>query len=480
MKKALLLILALVMCVTFFASCAEGTVENSSGVSETESNDSETSKDEMSTGESSLEEVVFDETPRDIEFVEHSLSVGFKYGSSENEGFAKTHIIGRGDSRFDTFVLDSEDKIEPFLSALEYPERAEDFFESLPEDFFERKLLLINDFLTPMTGYRGRVRRVRADEDGVTLEFVYTHGEMGSDVVIPCVFLTEIDKADVAGCESFGAESKKVDFDTTERELEYISHSFVGELKLNYVDIPADSVVVTAVYSKGSLQRLVEGSDSEEFAEFAKDKDSKYFQKNSLIIAYVISSSSGNEFRLDGVSCSEYGTAVRINRALNDTDDKEVKHILVVEVDADEVFGVHEIYPAVSDTEEWQRKQSAPIYINGKLAENVECELDIIAREVELPLVATLDSLGASIEWTSSEKASVSFNGRSYTLSLKTKKLVRGNEDRLWGEVENRTSEEQELYVDYIALWGFLLRESDFDLYVNYNGNYIELVERNY
>lgn len=480
MKKALLLILALVMCVTFFASCAEGIVENSSGVSETESSDSETSKDEISNEESSLEEIVFDETPRDIEFVEHSLSVGFKYGSSENESFAKTHIIGRGDSRFDTFVLDSEDKIEPFLSALDSPERAKEFFESLPEDFFERKLLLINDFLTPMTGYRGRVRRVRADEDGVTIEYVYTHGEMGSDVVIPCIFLTEIDKADVAGCESFGAESKKVDFDTTKRALEYVSHSFVGELKLNYTDIPTDSVVVTTVYGKGSLQRLVEGSDSEEFAEFAKDKDSKYFQKKSLIIAYVISSSSGNKFAFDGISCSEYGTAVRINRALNDTDDKEVKHILVAEVDADEVFGVHEIYPAVSDTEQWKRKQSAPIYVNGKLVENVECVLDILTREVKIPLVATLDSLGASIEWKSIDEASVSFNGRSYTLSLRTQKLVRGNEDRLWGEVENRFAEVGELHVDYIALWGFLLRESDFDLYVNYNGNYIELVERNY
>ncbi|MBO5767614.1 MAG: hypothetical protein J6R49_03715, partial [Clostridia bacterium] len=119
----------------------------------------------------------------------------------------------------------------------------------------------------------------------------------------------------------------------------------------------------------------------------------------------------------------------------------------------------------------------APLYFDGTKTE-VMCEMDIIARETKLPLVATLKAIGAEVEWLSDTRAAIKYNGRSYSLNLKTKKLVRGNEDRLWGKVEERTALTRELLVDYHDFWGFMLRESECNTSVNYDGNYVEIISR--
>lgn len=461
-------IFALLLCALLLVSCAENALQNSSSIADT--SQTESLGGEQSEGSS--EAVVYDTTPRELEFVDYYFGDSFEY-SEENAKYSA--IMQRNeDGSMGTVVIDSADDISLFIELLEFGDSVTEFFEGLDEDYFEKKLLLFNDITAPMSGYDFAVRAVSADENGVTVKLIYTHAEMGNDVVVPGVVAVEIDKSDILGCESFGAEIAKVDFDTTERELEYTSHSFIGTLDLNYVNLPQNSVVATKITNAGYFKRLAEGSSSAELKEYAKDKDQKFFQTKSLIIIYAPSSSSGNEFKLESVSCGEHGTALKINRILDGLSGDETDFITVVEVDAAEVFGNHSVFAAVSDGDEWQRIQKAPIYFEGEKTD-VECEMDIIARETTLPLVATLKAIGADVNWTSDEKATVKYNGRSYTLSLKTKKLVRGNEDRLWGDENERVAKGKELIVNYNDFWGFMLKESDYDTAVSFHGKYLQI-----
>ncbi|MBO5767569.1 MAG: hypothetical protein J6R49_03490 [Clostridia bacterium] len=460
-------IIAALLCLLLLVSCATEPTSDDSSINESVIFESSEAESDNSLSE---ESAVFDKTPREIEFIEHVFPASLKYGDE----YSQYSILRKEDGRFGTIVIDSRDDIAAFTEMLEYSNQTPEFFESLPEDFFEEKLLLLNDITAPMTGYNIAVRSVRADEDGVTVEYIYTHAEEGGMTVVPGICAVEIDRADVAGCESFAAESEFVHFDTTERELDFTSHTFVGKFGLDYLYVSPTSVRTTLIMNTGSLSQLVKVSESNEFNEFAKDKDKKYFQTKALIIACIPSSSSGNIFELLGISCGEHGTALKIQRRLDGTTN-DVQHLIIVaEVDKHEVFGSHSGFAAVSDTEQWQRAQKAPLYFDGTKTE-VMCEMDIIARETKLPLVATLKAIGAEIEWSSDTRAAIKYNGRSYSLNLKTKKLVRGNEDRLWGEVEERTALTRELLVDYHDFWGFMLHESECNTSVNYDGNYAEV-----
>ena len=140
----------------------------------------------------------------ELEFVDYYFGDSFEY-SEENAKYSA--IMQRNeDGAMGTVVIDSVDDISLFIELLEFGDSVTEFFEGLDEDYFEKKLLLFNDITAPMSGYDFAVRAVSADENGVTVKLIYTHAEMGNCVVVPGVVAVEIDKSDILGCESFGAE----------------------------------------------------------------------------------------------------------------------------------------------------------------------------------------------------------------------------------------------------------------------------------
>lgn len=478
-KKCLSLLLCIVMLLAALASCKESASESSdaSGI------DSAAESGEVSESVASEEELVFDTTPRSIDFTTHYFYAYFKYYDNDNyDELAKCGVIthDEGTSRLSTIVLESEADVSKLADEFEDRESFDEMISKLPEGFFDEKLLLVNDFTAGCLGYDRAIRNVRVDENGVTVEFIYSCPEVGADMVDSLFTAVEIDRRDVYGHESFSAESKAVSFDTTERDIDFVSCDFVGTLDLNYLSLQPNGVYTQTVTGEGYLNRLAEESGSDDFVEFASEKDQSYFREKTIILSYIPASSSAHIFNVVGVSCGEYGTAVKITRDLKEEDGIATNRIIVTEVDFEEIFGTQPIFPAISDGTEWTQLQKGKLYFNGELIEDAVCEFDTLNREVMIPIAATLKGMGAKVNWSSDTKATISIDGFNYTLDLKQKIVRRAGEDRLWGNEEKRVALDRELMGSSSDLFGLLVIDLNYDLSSDFNSLTVNVKTRDY
>ncbi|MBR6562773.1 MAG: hypothetical protein IKK70_02415 [Clostridia bacterium] len=478
-KKGLSLLLCIVMLLVSLASCKEEANESpdASGI------DSTVESGDASESVASEAELVFDTTPRSIDFTTHYFYAYFKYYENDNyEELAKSHVITRdeGVSKLSTIVLESEEDVSKLAEEFENRESFDEMISKLPEGFFDEKLLLVNDFTAGCLGYDRAVRNVRVDENGVTVEFIYACPEVGDTMVDSLFTAIEIDKRDVYGHEDFSAESRQVSFDTTERDIDFVSCDFVGTLDFKYVSMQPNGVYMKTVTNEGYLNRLAEESGSDDFVEFASEKDEGYFREKTIILSYIPASSSKHVFNVVGVSCGEYGTAVKITRELKEEDGTATNRIIVTEVDFEEIFGTQPIFPAISDGSEWSQIQKGKLYFDGELIEDAVCEFDTLKREVMIPIAATLKGMGADVNWSSETKATISIDGFNYTLDLKQKIVRRAGEDRLWGDEERRAVRDKELMGSSSDLFGLLVIDLNYDLSSDFSSLAVNVKTRDY
>ncbi len=465
------------MSVALFAACAE--VEDTSGASSSaESDDAgfEGSGSVDLSDEGSQKELVYDTTPRDINFSVDFLPVSLNY----EEQNLKNMLIYGNKTTCEPFVIESSDEADALVERFDpYNDERyyKDYLSNLPDGFFDEKMLLINDCTQPCTGYTMAVRGVRVDESGVTVDFIYDQTEVGGDMVCPDLMIVTVDKSDVYGHENFKTTVELMPFDTTERELEFENFDFVGTLYLPYNEISKNAPYCMKIMTLGALKRYADESQSEEFIEFANGKTEEYFRDHALLVSYIESTNESNEFEVVGVYNYEKGTAVKMTRNLTREAGNPVNRIIVTEVDFSAVFGAQSVFHALSDGT-WQQKQTGLVYFDGKPLEGVEFEMDIIERESMIPVVATLEGMGASVSWSSDTKASISFKGYTYTLDLKKKTVRRAGEDRLWGTVENRIALDKELMVTSNDMFGLLIIDLNIDFYCDLRTHEMQITTR--
>ena len=458
MKRFWSLVICLITTLALFASCANPDNESSS------SSSMEVSYESFESSEiSGLIEYVYDTTPRDIDFSVKYLGVGLEY-TEENRKIA----IFRNDNALrDTITLSTLEEAQAFTELIEsyYVEYYNEFLESLGDEFFETKMLIINDCTQSSSAYTMAVRSVRVDENGVTVNFVYDVAEFGNDVLVNDLLLVTVDKRDVYGHDSFKTRVSLTPFDTTERELDFKNYEFDGKLDLNYYGMRKNAPYGDEISSLIQLKYYANSSESQEFIDFADGLDEEYFRNHILLLTYIEATDDDNEFEVVGVYNNERGTAIKITRNIVEDGNGEINRIILTEVDFTSVFGAQSIYYAVADGDEWTEKQLMKIYFDDKLIDGAFCEVNTISGEIMVPVVKTLEGMGAKVSWSSETKASVSIDGYTYTLDLKKKTMRRAGEDRFWGNVEGRIALDKELMVTSNDIFGLII----IDLHYNYN-----------
>ena len=452
------------MSVAILTACAEP--EDASGASSAESGEavSEGSGTVDVSDEGSQKELIYDTTPRDIAFSVDFLPVGLNY---EEQNLNNMLIYGNK-TTCEPFVVVSSDEAYALVERFDpYNEQTyyNDYISNLPDGFFDKKVLLINDCTQPCTGYTMAVRGVRVDESGVTVDFIYDRTEFGAEVVCSELMIVTLDKSDVYGHESFKTRVSLTPFDTTERELDFQNYEFDGKLDLNYYGMSKNAPYGVEISSLIQLEYYANSSESQEFIDFVDGLDDEYFRNHILLLTYIEATDDDNEFEVVGVYNNERGTAIKITRNIVEEGNDEINRIILTEVDFTSVFGAQSIYYAVADGDEWTEQQLMKIYFDDKLIEGAFCEVNTISGEIMVPVVKTLEGMGAKISWSSDTKASVSIDGYTYTLDLKKKTMRRAGEDRFWGKVEGRIALDKELMVTSNDIFGLII----IDLNYNYN-----------
>lgn len=329
-RRNLVLLIVTAFVFMTLASCKQENL-TSGDASSLDLSDIESSNTEIS------DSVSFDTTEREIEFKDYYFTGSLKFDYED-------YMI-RYSNEPKPFVIDSHYDAKTLLSMLEFESDISEFFEELPENYFKEHILLVNDFTNYSLSLRRDVSNVRADENGITVEYIYATPEEASDLVDPCLVVVEIKKADVLGCQCFNVVSYISTFAYGEYEWWFHDENFIGELDLNYTSIISDKPYPITVLSLSKLNELAEGSSSNEFKEYAKSKDRTFFEEKALVIVYVCASSSGNTFEIDsiinlsGKDMNDNRQAViKVNQNLNGAEDMVQSHILVAEVYRYDIF----------------------------------------------------------------------------------------------------------------------------------------------
>ncbi len=155
------------------------------------------------------EPVEYDPTPRDLEYTDKIIPAMFN-------GDSKHSIVGNETPT--PIVIKSFDDVDALLSnvSVKQSEKLVEYLNDLPPSFFSEKIILVNDFTHEMDYTDCGVIGVRADENGVTVKYTYklpSSGQPSLPAEYPCVCVTELDKSDVLGCDSFNAEVEVIDPD---------------------------------------------------------------------------------------------------------------------------------------------------------------------------------------------------------------------------------------------------------------------------
>ena len=202
MKKIIILLLMLALCISLFAACAEEAKDIGDTLSKTVSGNEESIGGD--TPDETSDTVVFDPTPRDLEYTAHIYdeSYGFKYIRSLEYYDSESCILVIDSYDICKQVLDLQKNVDE-----QYSETVA-FLKSLDKSYFNSKTILLIDAEVPTSGYSYEVANVRADADGVTAECVeiYPVGPFVNTAIGYFIIAIELDKSDILGCESFNAE----------------------------------------------------------------------------------------------------------------------------------------------------------------------------------------------------------------------------------------------------------------------------------
>ncbi len=155
------------------------------------------------------ETVQYDPTPRDLEYTDKIIPAMFNDDSK--------HSIVSNETPT-PIVIKSFDDIDALLSnvSVNQSEKLVEYLNDLPSDFFTEKIILVNDFTHGIDYTDCGVISVRADENGVTIKYTYKppSGQISLPADYPCVCVTELNKFDILGCESFNAVVEVIDSNT--------------------------------------------------------------------------------------------------------------------------------------------------------------------------------------------------------------------------------------------------------------------------
>jgi len=149
---------------------------------------------------------VYDTTPRSIPFTPYFLSFG------ECSMFSEENSVFEGNP-IQPIVIDSFEKLQQFYRSLAHlDDYTISFFENIPEDYFDQKLLLVNNFTFGGTPNDRHVEYVHVDENGVKIKYTYAYPDLQSEVVDNCIVAIEINRSDVYGHIIFTAVAKRLPY----------------------------------------------------------------------------------------------------------------------------------------------------------------------------------------------------------------------------------------------------------------------------
>ena len=124
------------------------------------------------------------------------------------------------------------------------------------------------------------------------------------------------------------------------------------------MSIVPDKPYTISVLSHFQLNKLAEGSSSDEFKQYAESKDDSFFEEKALIIVYVSASSAESTFEIDSIMniseeqpYDENKTVVKVNQKRCNVDGVGHSHILVAEVYLYDIFPCFNIVAEIVDEE---------------------------------------------------------------------------------------------------------------------------------
>ncbi len=343
MKKHIAFLLALIFCAVSFASCNEvkDKVKNESGLeSKGEPNlNSSVGSSDASNIEKADPEPEYPLDENEIRCEEYYFGARLDHEKLDNR--SDYCVMSSKPKTFKTIVIKNKSDAEELIGLLGgYSDSFIDWINDLPENYFDEKLLLVNDFSSGDASYKRDVIGVFKDGNVLTVKYTYFRPEIMITVNDNRIVAVEIKRDDIEGVEEFRAYSEELLLDKTPRKIEFQLKAFSGEVDFSGYT-PAVVDYHTVIHSENALREFLKKIDSSEFSEFSKGLSRKYFREKALLVYYKPSS---DEVISEVFVDKSYGLSIKTATDENNGGEETGSVIYIAVIDAKEASGAYYLF----------------------------------------------------------------------------------------------------------------------------------------